>query len=122
LGLILVLILWDEVHCGRKRLREGREFHFQLHENDNMTIVGDYRRKTAMSTTIGAGEFKSKCLKLLDEVAQTHETLVITKHGKPVAQVVPMPAEVDLVGSMRGSVVWEDDIISPLENEWEAAQ
>ncbi|MBT9330708.1 type II toxin-antitoxin system Phd/YefM family antitoxin [Paracidobacterium acidisoli] len=75
-----------------------------------------------MSTTIGAGEFKSKCLKLLDEVARTNEPLVITKHGRPVAKVVPMPPEGDLVGSMRGSVVWQGDIISPLENEWEAAQ
>jgi prevent-host-death family protein len=75
-----------------------------------------------MSTTIAAGEFKAKCLKLLDEVAQTRETLVITKRGRPVAKLVPVPTEGDLVGSMRGSVVWEGDIISPLENEWEAAQ
>ena len=75
-----------------------------------------------MSTTIAAGEFKAKCLKLLDEVAETRETIVITKHGRPVAQIVPMPQPGDLVGSMRGSVLWQGDIISPLENEWEAAQ
>jgi prevent-host-death family protein len=74
----------------------------------------------AMAATIAAGEFKSKCLKLLDEVAETRETLVITKHGKPVAQVVPMPAEKELFGAMRGSGVIIGDIISPLENEWEA--
>jgi len=73
-----------------------------------------------MAATIAAGEFKSKCLKLLDEVAETRETLVITKHGKPVAQVVPMPAEKELFGAMRGSGVIIGDIISPLENEWEA--
>jgi prevent-host-death family protein len=72
-----------------------------------------------MSTTIAAGEFKSKCLKLLDEVAETRETLVITKHGRPVAQVVPMPPTVDLFGAMRGSATILGDIISPLENEWE---
>jgi prevent-host-death family protein len=76
-----------------------------------------------MPTTIAAGEFKAKCLKLLDEVSETRETLVITKHGKPVAQLVPVPAErVDPFGAMRGSVLWEGDIVSPLENEWEAAQ
>jgi prevent-host-death family protein len=74
----------------------------------------------AMPATIAAGEFKSKCLKLLDEVADKRETLVITKHGKPVAQVVPMPAEKELFGAMRGSGVIVGDIISPLENEWEA--
>ncbi len=73
-----------------------------------------------MQTQIAAGEFKAKCLNLLDEVAEKRMTLVITKHGKPVAQVVPIPVtEGDLVGSMRGSVLWEGDIISPLENEWE---
>ena len=75
-----------------------------------------------MATTIPAGEFKAKCLKLLDQVEQERETLVITKRGRAVAQIVPIPAETDFVGSMRGSVLWEGDIISPLENEWEAAQ
>jgi prevent-host-death family protein len=85
-----------------------------------MTMVSDYGRNS-MPSTIPAGEFKAKCLKLLDEVAEKRETLVITKHGKPVAQVVPMPpTEGDFVGSMRGSVLWEGDIISPLDVEWEA--
>ena len=73
-----------------------------------------------MQTKIAAGEFKAKCLNLLDEVAATRKTLVITKHGKPVAQVVPMPPEVDPFGAMRGSGTIVGDIISPLENEWEA--
>jgi prevent-host-death family protein len=75
-----------------------------------------------MQSTIAAGEFKSKCLKLLDQVAEGRQTLVITKHGRAVAQLVPMPPEVELFGAMRGSVLYAGDIISPLENEWEAAQ
>ncbi len=77
-----------------------------------------------MATTIAAGEFKSKCLKLLDKVAEDRETLVITKRGKPVAQVIPMqlPKAVrkGIVGSMKGSVLWEGDIISPIDVEWDA--
>ena len=74
-----------------------------------------------MQSTIAAGEFKAKCLKLLDQVASECQTLVITKHGKPVAQVTPVPAEKkELFGSMKGSVVWMGDIISPLDVEWEA--
>ena len=75
-----------------------------------------------MATTIGAGEFKAKCLKLLDEVAEKRHTLVITKHGKPVAQVMPVRAKdwVDPIGAMRGSVLWEGDIISPIDVEWKA--
>jgi len=73
-----------------------------------------------MATTIAAGEFKAKCLKLLDQVAEKRETLVITKHGKPVAQVIPVPAKKNIIGAMRGSVLWEGDIISPIDVEWEA--
>ena len=73
-----------------------------------------------MQSTIAAGEFKAKCLKLLDQVAEERQTLVITKHGKPVAHLAPIPPEVDPFGAMRGSGVILGDIISPLENEWEA--
>lgn len=74
-----------------------------------------------MPTTIAAGEFKAKCLKLLDEVAEKRHTLVITKRGKPVARLVPEPPKKQkLFGSMKGSVLWEGDIISPIDVEWEA--
>jgi prevent-host-death family protein len=74
----------------------------------------------AMQTTIAAGEFKAKCLKLLDQVAAERQTLIITKHGKPVAQLVPAPVGKNIIGAMRGSVLWEGDIISPIDVEWEA--
>ena len=54
-------------------------------------------------------------MKLLDAVAQTRTPLVITKRGKAVAKLVPMPAAVDLFGTMSGSVLIEGDIISPLD-------
>ena len=73
-----------------------------------------------MQATIAAGEFKSKCLKLLDQVKEERQTLVITKHGKPVAQVTPIPAQESIVGSMKGSVLWMGDIISPIDVEWDA--
>ena len=70
--------------------------------------------------SIGAGDFKAKCLKLLDEVAETRQPLVITKHGKPVAKLIPMPPKKDLFGLMAGSVLYEGDIISPIDVEWDA--
>jgi prevent-host-death family protein len=74
-----------------------------------------------MPITIGAGEFKAKCLKLLDEVVEKRKPFVITKHGKPVAHLVPVPAEeLDPFGVLKGSVIWEGDIISPIDVEWEA--
>jgi prevent-host-death family protein len=75
-----------------------------------------------MQATIGAGEFKAKCLKLLDQVAEERQELVITKHGRAVAKLVPMEAKIELFGALRGSGKIVGDIISPLENEWEAAQ
>ena len=39
--------------------------------------------------TIRASEFKAKCLKLMDEVAESGEEIVITKNGKPVAKLTP---------------------------------
>lgn len=80
--------------------------------------------QVTVPATMPAGEFKAKCLKLLDQVAADRQPLVITKHGRPVAQLVPMPAQerIDPFGAMRGSVVWMGDVISPLENEWEAGQ
>jgi len=73
-----------------------------------------------MATTIPAGEFKAKCLKLLDQVAEDRQTLVITKHGKPLAQLTPIPSRENIVGSMKGSVLWMGDIISPIDVEWDA--
>jgi prevent-host-death family protein len=73
-----------------------------------------------MASTIPAGEFKAKCLKLMDKVAKDRQPLTITKHGKPVVQVTPIPAQENIVGSMKGSVLWMGDIISPIDVEWDA--
>ena len=59
--------------------------------------------------TIPAGRFKAECLRLLDEVAETGETIVVTKRGKPVAKVEPVADP----PSLKGSVVYlvEDDAL-----------
>ena len=53
-----------------------------------------------MARSIPASEFKAKCLALLDEVAATKETLVVTKRGKPVARVEPVEEPRSLIGSV----------------------
>ena len=68
-----------------------------------------------MQTAIAAGDFKARCLKLLDDVAKTREPLVITKHGKALAKLVPMPSEQELFGALAGSVLKEGDLISPVD-------
>lgn len=71
--------------------------------------------------TIKASEFKAKCLKLMDEVADTGETLVITKNGRPIAQLEPAkkPAK-SLWGLHKGMIEIKGDIIAPIDVEWEA--
>jgi len=71
---------------------------------------------------INTTEFKAKCLKLIDEVAQTREPLIITKRGKPVAKVVPFEEETPTshFGFMAGTIEITGDIISPIEEEWSA--
>jgi len=72
---------------------------------------------------MAAGEFKQTCLRLLDEVRETRATIVITKRGQPVAQLVPLPPgrEGDWRGAMRGSGHILGDLVAPAaeEDEWE---
>jgi prevent-host-death family protein len=72
------------------------------------------------SDIVPAGVFKARCLQLLDDVAEKRHTLVVTKRGRPVARVSPVPEEGDFVGSMRETGEILGDIVSPLDVEWEA--
>jgi prevent-host-death family protein len=72
-----------------------------------------------MDRILTATRFKAQCLALLDEVAETGESLLITKHGRAVARVDPVrpPA------SLRGSVTFvsiDEDLIAPLPEQWDA--
>ncbi len=71
---------------------------------------------------IAAGQFKSQCLKLMDQVQQTREEVIITKYGVPVARLVPIESEPSksIVGWMKDSVKITGDIVAPLDETWEA--
>ena len=71
---------------------------------------------------MAAGQFKARCLKLMDMVRRRREEVVITKHGKPVARLVPLENEPEqpLFGRMRGSVTITGDIVSPTGAKWDA--
>jgi prevent-host-death family protein len=71
---------------------------------------------------VGAGKFKAHCLALLNKVAKEHETILVTKRGKPVAKVIPIKeVQKKLQEQLKGSVVKEKDLISPVSVDWEAA-
>ncbi len=73
-----------------------------------------------MGSAIGAKEFKARCLRLLDVVAQRREELIITKRDRPVAKLVPIQPDRPLFGAMAGSVTRQDDLVSPIGEHWEA--
>lgn len=67
-----------------------------------------------------ATEFKAKCLKIMDEVAESGERVLITKHGKPVAELVPIREKPkSLYGVHKDNIKILGDIISPIDVEWE---
>ena len=70
---------------------------------------------------IPAAEFKARCLKLVENVRKSRRQLVITRHGRPIAKVVPYEREAEPVfGFLRGTVTRYTDLISPIEEEWNA--
>lgn len=70
---------------------------------------------------MAAGSFKTNCLAIMDEVQARHETVVITKHGKPVAKLVPVTTDTDeIYDFLAGKGVVNGDIVSPAVSpeEW----
>lgn len=68
---------------------------------------------------VKAGEFKDTCLSLLDKVNRLEFEVVVTKHGTPVARVVPEGGHVvSAHGFMSGTVLDHGDIVSPDFEAW----
>lgn len=64
--------------------------------------------------SIPAGTFKANCLAIMDEVKTKRESVLITKRGKPVAQLTPVSADEDEVfGFLKGKGSVSGDIVSP---------
>lgn len=70
---------------------------------------------------IPAGDFKTHCLQLIEQVRQERSEVVITRYGRPVARLVPFEeAPVSIVGFLAGSVLEHGDLISPVGDAWDA--
>ncbi|MDL1973245.1 MAG: type II toxin-antitoxin system Phd/YefM family antitoxin [Deltaproteobacteria bacterium] len=75
--------------------------------------------------TMGISQFKSHALKILDQVAKTQEIIIITKRGKPLAQIIPYrTSDINTrPGRLSDALVFEKDIIAPLGEEmWDACK
>jgi prevent-host-death family protein len=68
---------------------------------------------------IPAGEFKARCLELMEEVRERRTQYVITKRGKPVAMLGPCDdTPSDAFGILKGSLVGHDDVVAPDPDAW----
>ncbi len=73
--------------------------------------------------TIPAGEFKTHCLRIMDEVSRRRQAVIITKKGVPVAKLVPVERmEREVVGCLEGVMEIVGDIEAPvaLPEAWQA--
>jgi len=71
---------------------------------------------------VAAAEFKATCLELMDKVRTTGSEYVITKHGTPVAKLVPADApgkKKSFLGCMKGTVLKYDRPFDPAPGDWD---
>ena len=72
--------------------------------------------------TIGAAAFKARCLQIMDRVSETGAEVTITKHGRPVAKLVPAgtrTAQPSLLGSCKETlIIFDDDLVPSTTDEW----
>jgi prevent-host-death family protein len=83
-------------------------------------LLWSYRKEGVMQ--MPAGQFKAKCLKLMDEVREFHKEIVVTKRGKPVARLVPVQREKrkPVFGFLQGLVRIHGDLVAPTGEYWHA--
>jgi prevent-host-death family protein len=77
-----------------------------------------------MTKQVKTSEFQASCMALLDEVAATGQTVVVTKDGKPVAELVPPrhaepSSSKSPFGLFKGEIHILGDIVSPTEPDWD---
>ena len=70
---------------------------------------------------MAAAEFKARCLELMDRVRETGTEYVITKHGRPVARLVPVRelSKQSLFGALRGTVLEYERPLDPIDADYD---
>jgi prevent-host-death family protein len=88
--------------------------------------ISEKRRRSGISLLmaapheVGAAEFKARCLQIVEEVERSGSEVVITRHRKPVARLVPIRDESGaFCGALTGMVTGQRDVISPIDVKWE---
>ena len=76
------------------------------------------------STVVGSAEFKARCLEFIEHVRESREEYVVTRHGTPVAKLVPVDeaASVSPLGVMRGTLLKYERPFDPIPATWSLDQ
>jgi prevent-host-death family protein len=77
--------------------------------------------KSSRTKRVGATEFKARCLELVEHVRESRAEYIVTRHGTPVARLVPVdagPERVSLLGCMRDSVLGFERPLDAIDDEW----
>lgn len=64
--------------------------------------------------TMAITEFKTHALRVLDAVADSKERVVVTKRGRPLAEIIPYTESKTTAGHLANTFVFEEDIVAPL--------
>lgn len=75
--------------------------------------------------TMSISEFKAHALRVIEDVFESRESLVITKRGKPVARVIPYQEQTSKPrpGRLSQYFIYEKDIVAPLDSkDWEVCK
>ncbi|WP_428276744.1 type II toxin-antitoxin system Phd/YefM family antitoxin [Candidatus Palauibacter sp.] len=81
-----------------------------------------------MTQTVGVAVFRKTCASLIAQVSEGREPITITRHGRPVARLTPVPppddGEEPIIGALKGSVLGYDDPYAPAADpaEWDAVR
>ncbi len=69
---------------------------------------------------LGSAAFKARCLELVSHVKEARAEYVVTRHGRPVARLVPVErtGAASFIGSMRGTVLQYDRPFAPVPGAW----
>ncbi len=82
------------------------------------------RKRKASPATLSAADFKATCLELMDRVRETGAEFVVTKHGTPVARLVPFkgPDRTPFFGSLKGTVLGYERPFDPIDADYDIAR
>lgn len=74
-----------------------------------------------MATKIAISQFKSHCLEIIEQLQANGNSIIITKRGKEVAQILPINTKkTSLFGMLKNKAEIKTDILNPIEETWDA--